>query len=259
MLVADGHLVADGLGTFRVAGELGDLHVPETLHALIAARLDALEPAERAIVQDAAVLGQTFSLPALAALTGDDAAGLEPRLRSLVRREILGWTRTRDPRSEGQHGFTQALLREVAYGTLARRDRRAKHLAAARYYETLGDEAVAGMLATHYVDAYLAAPDGEEGAAIAGQARIALRAAADRASALGSHDQAIAFLERCPDRDARPGRGGRDHRADRGRRRRGRQHDRVVGRLRRGDRPVPGDRRPGREPPGPRRPSGRRC
>ncbi len=196
MLVADGHLVADEGGTFRVAGELGDLHVPETLHALIAARLDALDPAERAILQDAAVLGQTFSLPALLALTGDDAASLEPRLRSLVRREILRVDT--DPRSpeRGQHGFTQALLREVAYGTLAKRDRRAKHLAAARYYEALGDEAVAGMLATHYVDAYLAAPDGAEGAAIAGQARIALRAAADRASALGSHDQAIAFLER---------------------------------------------------------------
>ncbi len=196
MLVADGHLAPDGTGTFRVAGELGDLHIPETLHALIAARLDALEPAERAILQDAAVLGQTFALPALAALTGDDAAGLEPRLRSLVRREILRVDS--DPRSpeRGQHGFTQALLREVAYGTLAKRDRRTKHLAAARYYEALGDEAVAGMLATHYVDAYLAAPDGAEGEAIAGQARIALRAAADRASALGSHDQAIAFLER---------------------------------------------------------------
>jgi class 3 adenylate cyclase/tetratricopeptide (TPR) repeat protein len=196
MLVADGHLVPDGSGTFRVTGELGDLHVPETLHALIAARLDALDHAERAILQDAAVLGQTFSLAALAALTGDDTTDLEARLRSLVRREVLRVDT--DPRSpeRGQHGFTQALLREVAYGTLAKRDRRAKHLAAARYYEALGDEAVAGMLATHYFDAYLAAPDGAEGAAIAGQARIALRAAADRAAALGSHDQAIAFLER---------------------------------------------------------------
>jgi class 3 adenylate cyclase/tetratricopeptide (TPR) repeat protein len=196
MLVADGHLAPDESGTFRVAGELGDLHVPETLHALIPARLDALDHAERAILQDAAVLGQTFSLAALAALTGDDTADLEARLRSLVRREILRVDT--DPRSpeRGQHGFTQALLREVAYGTLAKRDRRAKHLAAARYYEALGDEAVAGMLATHYFDAYLAAPDGAEGQAIAGQARIALRAAADRAGALGSHDQAIAFLER---------------------------------------------------------------
>ncbi len=196
MLVSDGHLVADEGGTFRVVGELGNLHVPETLHALIAARLDALDPAERALLQDAAVLGQTFSLPALAALTGEETGSLEPRLRSLVRREILRVdTDLRSP-ERGQHGFTQALLREVAYGTLAKRDRRSKHLAAARYYEALGDEAVAGMLATHYVDAYLAAPDGAEGEAIAGQARIALRAAADRAGALGSHDQAIAFLER---------------------------------------------------------------
>ncbi len=196
MLVADGQLVPDGSGTFRVVGELGDLHVPETLHALIAARLDALEPAERAVLQDAAVLGLAFSMPALAALTGDDPADLESPLRSLVRREILRVDM--DPRSpeRGQHSFTQALLREVAYGTLAKRDRRAKHLAAARYYEALGDEAVAGVLATHYFDAYLAAPDGDGGAAIAAQARIALRAAADRAGALGSHDQAIAFLER---------------------------------------------------------------
>ena len=102
-----------------------------------------------------------------------------------------------DPRSpeRGQYGFVQELVREVAYGTLARRDRRARHLAAARYFEALGDEELVGVLATHYRDAYLAAPDGPEGEAVAAQARIALKAAAERAASLHSNEQALTYLE----------------------------------------------------------------
>ena len=135
-------------------------------------------------------------MAALAALTGEPEEALEPRLRGLVHREILQLDT--DPRSpeRGQFGFTQALVREVAYSTLGRRDRRAKHLAAARYYESLGDDEVAGVLATHYVDAYEAAPEGPEGEAVATQARLALRGAADRATALGAHESAIVHWER---------------------------------------------------------------
>ena len=81
---------------------------------------------------------------------------LEPRLRDA--RPARDPRPRRDPRSpeRGQYGFVQALIREVAYGTLARRDRRARHLAAARYFEALGDEELAGALATHYLDAYRA-------------------------------------------------------------------------------------------------------
>jgi predicted ATPase len=178
MLVEDGKL-EEADGAYRVIGDLGQLQVPDTLHALIAARLDAVDPADRALIQDGSVLGQSFSVAALVALTGEPAEALEPRLRGLVHREILQLDT--DPRSpeRGQFGFTQALVREVAYATLGRRDRRAKHLAAARYYESLGDEEVAGVLATHYVDAYQAAPEGPEGEAVATQARLALRGAAD--------------------------------------------------------------------------------
>ncbi len=195
MLAADGRLEETG-GAYRVVGDLGDVRVPESLQSLIASRLDALEPVDRALLQDGAVLGQTFSVAALAAMTGEDPAALEARLRALVRREVLQLDT--DPRSpeRGQFGFTQALVRDVAYATLAKRDRRQKHLAAARYYETLEDDEVAGVLATHYVDAWEAAPDGPEGEAVAAQARIALRGAAERASALGSHAQAVALLTR---------------------------------------------------------------
>ncbi len=204
MLVADGRLV-EGEVAYRVAGDLGDLRVPDSLQSLIAARLDTLEAGDRLLLQDASVLGQTFAIATLAALTGESADGLEGRLRALVHREALQLDT--DPRSpeRGQFGFTQALVREVAYSTLSKRDRRTKHLAAARYFEALGDEELAGVLATHYVDAYQAAPDGPEGEAVAAQARIALRAAAERAMALGSHAGAVAFLERAREVTSDPG------------------------------------------------------
>jgi len=101
-----------------------------------------------------------------------------------------------DPRSpeRGQYGFVQSLIREVAYGTLAKRDRRARHLAAARYFEALGDDELAGALATHYLAAHDASAEGAERDAIAIQARRALRSAGERAAALGAHAQAVTFL-----------------------------------------------------------------
>jgi class 3 adenylate cyclase/tetratricopeptide (TPR) repeat protein len=195
MLVAEGKL-EEADGAFRPVGDLGDLAVPETLHALIAARLDALDAGDRGLLQDASVLGQTFSIESLAELRGEPPEVIEARLRGLARREVL--VLDTDPRSpeRGQYGFAQALLREVAYSTLARSDRRTRHLAAARYFEGTGDDQMAGVLATHYLDAFLASPEGDEAVALAAQARLALRGAADRAVALGSHDQAIAYLER---------------------------------------------------------------
>ncbi|MEX2548370.1 MAG: hypothetical protein WD830_11375, partial [Chloroflexota bacterium] len=89
----------------------------------------------------------------------------------------------------------QALIREVAYNTLSRKDRKTRHLAAARYFEQLGSDELASALAGHYLAAHQNAAEGAEADALAAQARIALRAAAERAIALGAHDQAITFLE----------------------------------------------------------------
>ena len=89
----------------------------------------------------------------------------------------------------------QALIREVAYNTLSKQDRKTRHLAAARYFEGLGSDELAGALAGHYLAAQQNASEGAEADALAAQARIALRGAAERAAALGAHDQAVAFLE----------------------------------------------------------------
>jgi class 3 adenylate cyclase/tetratricopeptide (TPR) repeat protein len=192
-LVADGRLARDG-AVYRPVGELGALAIPETLRSLIASRLDALDAADRSLVADASVLGQTFGIAGLSALSGLDAAALEPRLRALVRRQLFDLEA--DPRSpeRGLYGFVQSLIREVAYGTLARRERRARHLAAARYFESLGDDELAGALASHYVAAHEASAEGPEADAVAVQARLALSGAADRAVTLGSHEQAVGYL-----------------------------------------------------------------
>ena len=194
MLLTQGQLALED-GVYRPVGDLTSLAVPDTLTALIASRLDALPADDRALVSDAAVLGQSFTLAGLAAVSGLSEEELQPRLRSLVRREIL--TLETDARSpeRGQFAFVQALVREVAYNTLAKRDRKSRHLAAARFFESLDTDEVAGALAGHYLSAYRNAPEGAEADAVGVQARIALRSAAERAASLGSNDQATSFYE----------------------------------------------------------------
>ena len=195
MLINEGRLVPASDETFELSGDLGEMAVPESLQALIASRLDSLAAEDRSLVQDAAVLGQSFTIEALAAVHSATEADLEARLRRLVQRELL--TFDDDPRSpeRGQFGFVQSLVREVAHSTLSRADRRARHLAAARYYEAIGDDELSGVLAEHYLEAYRARPSGEEGAAVATQARIALRAASVRARNVGAADTALSYAE----------------------------------------------------------------
>ncbi len=194
MLLAEGRLAQEG-DAYRPTGNMDDLAVPETLTALIASRLDALEPADRAVLQDAAVLGQSFTLAGLVTVSGIAEADLEGRLRSLSQREFLRVEA--DPRSpeRGQYAFVQALIREVAYNMMARADRKTRHLAAARHFESLGSDELAGALASQYLAAHANSAAGPEREALAGQARIALRAAADRAASLGAHEQALRFCE----------------------------------------------------------------
>ena len=194
MLLAEGRLVSED-GTYKPVGDLTSLAIPESLTTLITSRLDGLDAVDRSLVSDAAVLGQSFTVTALAAVAGQTAAQLQPRLRALVRLELL--MLDVDPRSpeRGQYAFVQALIREVAYGTLSRKARKTRHLAAARSFEALGSDELAGALAEHYLAAHQNAGQGDEADALAAQARVALRAAAERASALGSHEQAIGFLQ----------------------------------------------------------------
>ena len=113
------------------------LEVPETLHALIAARLDgclargaAAAPGRGGARED--VHGSGARGAAQARLRSH----LDPLLASLVRKEVLGVQS--DPRSpeRGQYGFLQDLVRHVAYETLSKRERKNRHLAAADHLQT---------------------------------------------------------------------------------------------------------------------------
>ena len=196
MLLDRGLLVREG-AVYRPAGEIRELEVPETLHALIAARLDGLSDEERRLLQDGAVLGKTFTREAVAALAGVAGEQLDALLTSLLRKEVLGVQA--DPRSpeHGQYGFLQDLVRKVAYETLARRDRRARHLAAAAHVEAAfrDEDEVAEVVAAHYVAAYEAAPDAEDAEEIKSRAREALRRAGDRAASLAAPAEARRYYQ----------------------------------------------------------------
>jgi len=182
------------------------IEIPESLHALLAARIDALAAPERSLLLTAAVLGRRFRPDALGALAGLDRAALGSGVRALVRREFLAVDD--EPRSpgRGQLSFVQELVREVAYHTLSRRERRGLHLAVAEYLESVGEADLAEPIAEHLLAAHAAAgPDQEQDQAIADRARDALRRAAARAQALHAPQRALAHLERASGLTQDPG------------------------------------------------------
>jgi class 3 adenylate cyclase/predicted ATPase len=176
-------------GVYRLTGDVGELAVPDSLHALLAARLDALDPGVRRLVSDAAVLGTTFPAEALIAVSGRDEAAVRAALADLVRREVLNVAA--DPLSpeRGSYRFAQQMLRQVAYDTLSRRDRKTRHLKVAAHLRAVfaGDgEEVADVIARHYLDALNAVPDDPDAAGIRGQAIAALIRAGERAERTGA-------------------------------------------------------------------------
>jgi predicted ATPase/class 3 adenylate cyclase len=200
MLLDRGLLVEDG-PAYRLTGEVEALEVPETLHALIAARLDGLSAEERQLLQDAAVLGKTFTRDSLAALSGS-GADLEPVLVALARKEVLGVQA--DPRSpeHGQYGFLQDLVRHVAYETLSKKERRARHLAAAAHLSAAfaeDEDEVVEVIASHYLAAYEAAPDADDAGDIRGKARATLVRAGERAESLAAAAEARRYFEQAAD------------------------------------------------------------
>ncbi|MGZ4402124.1 MAG: ATP-binding protein [Gaiellaceae bacterium] len=183
---------------YRVTGTIDTLAVPETLHALIAARLDGLDEHERRAVQDASVLGKTFSADSLAALTGLELGEAESTLASLVRKEMFAVQVDFRSPEQGQYGFLQDLVRRVAYETMSKKERKARHLAAAEVLQERwgqDDEEIIEVLASHYLEAYRATPDAPDAVEIKERARSALIQAGKRAASLAAHVEAKRYYE----------------------------------------------------------------
>ena len=184
-------------GRYVLVGDVLDLGVPDSLHGLLAARLDALDPEARSLLADAAVLGTSFPSEALVAVSGRPADEVETILADLVRRGVLEISA--DPLSpqSGAYVFAQNLLRQVAYDTVSRRERKARHLAVAAHLQVTfdGDE-IMDVVARHYLDALACVENDVDDDEIRAKACDALVRAAEHASATGAPRRASAQFAR---------------------------------------------------------------
>ncbi len=179
-------LVAD-----RGLGDPGEgIAFPQSVQALIAARLDTLSPERKGLLQDAAVIGKVFWAGALAAMAGVDAHEVELALHELSRREFVRPARRSSMEGEQEYAFWHVLVRDVAYEQIPRAGRIRKHRAAAAWLEEkAGDRAedLADVLAHHYLEAIelaRATGDSDAEAELRPAARRMLELAGDRAVAL---------------------------------------------------------------------------
>jgi class 3 adenylate cyclase/tetratricopeptide (TPR) repeat protein len=180
------------------SGDLESVQLPESVQGIIAARLDALNGAEKALLQDASVLGKVFWLGALEAIGDVDRSEAEQRLHHLERRQFVRRDRRSTVAGETEYAFWHLLIRDVAYNQIPRARRAEKHAAAAAWIGGLaGDrqEDRSEMLAHHYVAALeFAHAAGHDTTALEEPARVALRAAGDRALALNAFGAAVRFF-----------------------------------------------------------------
>ncbi len=165
-----------------------ELPLPDTIHGLVAARIDALPGDEKALLHDAAVVGKVFWPGAVSAIEPRDHPDAERLLHALERKEFVRRERRSTMAGETQYAFLHAIVREVAYRQIPRAERAAKHVAVARWIEALaatGADHRAEMLAHHYRTAVeLTRAAGEDPRELIPPARAALAAASERAELL---------------------------------------------------------------------------
>lgn len=172
--------------------DLSSIGAPASLHALVAARLDALEPVERRVLSDASVLGESFTRAGLGVLT-EDVPDLERVLGDLQRKQLVAIELDRFSADRGNYRFVQSVVRQVSYGTLSRRDRKARHLCVAEHLagdDERADE-LSQVIARHLLDAAEAAgPDDPAAGDLRARAGDLLVRAGERAEGLGAYADA---------------------------------------------------------------------
>ncbi len=130
--------------------------VPESLQALIAARLDTLTPDRKSLLQDAAVIGKVFWAGALAEMGDRDQREVEHALHELARKELVRASRSSSMQGDAEYGFWHVLVRDVCYQQIPRAERATRHRQAASWLERkAGDrvEDLADILAHHSLQA----------------------------------------------------------------------------------------------------------
>jgi class 3 adenylate cyclase/tetratricopeptide (TPR) repeat protein len=165
-----------------------ELPLPDSLRGLVAARLDALPPDEKRLLQAASVVGRAVWPGALSRIVGHPRRWCVEHLEKLERRQFVVRARRSSVGDEPEYRFNHALTRGVAYAQMPRPRRGEMHRRTAEWLELLSPDRAADraqMLAHHYRCAYeLARATGGETERLAERARRALRDAGDRALAL---------------------------------------------------------------------------
>ena len=192
-------LFAEELARMLSEGE-APTRLPETLQGLVTARVDGLAPAEKALLQDASVLGKVFWTDALVALSSLDGDDLEERLRALERREFVRRERRSAVEGARQYTFLHAVVRDAAYGQIPRAARSAKHRATAEWITTLPADRSEDRAETlaHHLEAAISygAAAGIDVSDLTVKAVRALRDAGDRAWSLNALGRAERFYRR---------------------------------------------------------------
>jgi class 3 adenylate cyclase/tetratricopeptide (TPR) repeat protein len=174
---------------------------PDSVRALIAARLDTLTPDAKSLLADAAVIGKVFWAGAVAAMGDRDPDAVVEMLRDLSRKELIRGSRHSSMQGEAEYAFWHILSRDVAYSQLPRAERAARHVAAAAWIESQAPDRVedlADVLAYHYVTALelaRAAGQADHAATLEEPARRFLTLAGERALGLDT-TAALTNLER---------------------------------------------------------------
>jgi class 3 adenylate cyclase/tetratricopeptide (TPR) repeat protein len=185
--------------------EGAEVPFPESVQALIAARLDTLEPESKSLLADAAVIGKVFWAGAVAAMGARDPQTVTGTLRELSRKELVRPARQSSMEGEAEYAFWHILARDVAYSQLPRASRAARHVAAAGWIESKVPgrvEDLADVLAYHYataLDLAQAAGQNEQATQLEAPALRFLGLAGERALgldtavALASFERALAL------------------------------------------------------------------
>ena len=144
-------------GRWQVVGRVDHIEIPDTVQAVLAARIDLLDGLEKRALQGAAIVGRVFWTGSIATLLGATDDGTDEVLEGLERRGLI--TSRLDSRMAGQreYRFKHVLIRDVAYSSLSRRDRTLLHERVADWIDrAAGDRQseVVGMRAHHLTRAY---------------------------------------------------------------------------------------------------------
>ena len=187
-------------GDWTLADLPPDFNVPDSVQAVLSARIDLLEPTEKEALQAAAVIGRVFwSGPVYELVEG------EPDLRVLEERDFVRRRAGSTMAGEREYAIKHALTREVAYTSLPKARRARLHAAFAGWLERLGEDrdALSSLLAHHYAEAVrpedadlVWSGDEDEGARLRSKAVTWLRRAAELAISRYEMDDALVLYQR---------------------------------------------------------------